>query len=730
MIMNKNIILEINRNLELMGVKTNKFLIKESVVPVPAFKVITAPIVQNYLKSLRNVNALLDLVPSNNVAAATTKLQPLLNKKYDDILLNPILKTQFNEFIKEIPGEALAKKVAELDDSLTISVDNIKKKISKPIDNVNWGEAQLERYKSGIEVSIKNVFQQTISKNATPQEKDFYDALENDMIKDIQNKIDIKIQDLVLEAEKKKSLDVIIPEFKGKLVGPIEGFRSEMFELLNTYWLNWIRKKFIPADFERITKGIAKDLNLALQDTKVHPYYHLRKLIFRFLPERPPAQQFEEAFLKWVEQFIPAIESDMVKKRFKAFLESEDVKKDLGDLFSEEYSKTTEGLKLKILRENVAPWFKLITQSPLRPGKGYGARVAEWGERIFAVLNHQTPHLPKELKQLYGAKSFRSRVQAMFGNKIIRFFVVPFVLGFIETIYDVLRDTVKTFENFKSELLDEENNLKKVKVELEKLREVYNSSNQDETLIEDLNEFITNIDDELEKLKTERKELTESINSTLTEKFVKNYKHWFPIWFESDPYNIGDDNFLKIVNYEFIQTPLFFMYWDEFIVKTVDIVVDLTKSRDDKNKLLNQRFNSLQTLIRNNRDCLAGVNASITNQTELTEQIKKIRECVEKNNPGISQGEPAPSPTPSPTPQSYVPPVKKYLEDNKLNPEYLQKATPDQNGFKWFLKNDFNKQMLPNSYKQDNPPVGQALNDDGTEGKSYYYDAEKLWTEY
>jgi len=723
--MNKNIILEIDRNLELMGIKTSKFLIKENVVPIPALKVITAPIVKNYLQSLTKMGLLIDLVPMINRTIALPKLNPIYDKTYDEILQNQSLKTQFNEFIKEVSGEKLALKSAELDSQLNSSVNTLKKSLNKDVSS-SWGEEQLTLYQSNVGRVIDKFFDSTIAKNATTDEKEFYDALKTELKNEFNNNIQSKIDNITLDKEKKELLDELTPKFEGKLQSPLEGLRSETFELLNTYWLNWLRKKYLPNEFEVQTEKIAQEISEALKDPSVQPYYHLRRLVFRFLIDRPLERNFEEAFLKWSENLVPANESFTFKNNMKIFLKSEDIKKGLGDVFSEEYSKTREGLTIDIIKSNFIPWCKLVSKSPLNPiaifQKKYGSNIVEWFQRLNSLLARQTPLLPEELKKIYGAKTFRQRLMAAASNKILRFSVIPLVLASLETIYDVIFDTIKNYQTFLDQILNEEKQLKDILNEIKKLRQ--DTPPEQDEYIKALDELIKTVEENLEKITKERQELQEHMRMSLGEKFKENFLHWFPIWFSTDPYKIGDDNFLKYVNSNVIRTPLCFTYYDEFLFKVLDKLIDLTTSRDDKNKIVNQRFSAFRDLVAKNNQCVRGIQIS-TNPETMLSLIQQISECVLRNNPQLQRNDTQVQPPPQPVTQK----IEKYL-DGTINPEYKEKATPDETGFKWFLDNDFGLKMFPNSFRNDNPPVAKSTKEDGTEGDDFYFDQTELWKKY
>lgn len=723
--MNKNIILEIDRNLELMGIKTSKFLIKENVVPIPALKVITAPIVKNYLQSLTKMGLLIDLVPMINRTIALPKLNPIYDKTYDEILQNQSLKTQFNEFIKEVSGEKLALKSAELDSQLNSSVNTLKKSLNKDVSS-SWGEEQLTLYQSNVGRVIDKFFDSTIAKNATTDEKEFYDALKTELKNEFNNNIQSKIDNITLDKEKKELLDELTPKFEGKLQSPLEGLRSETFELLNTYWLNWLRKKYLPNEFKVQTEKIAQEISEALKDPSVQPYYHLRRLVFRFLIDRPLERNFEEAFLKWSENLVPANESFTFKNNMKIFLKSEDIKKGLGDVFSEEYSKTREGLTIDIIKSNFIPWCKLVSKSPLNPiaifQKKYGSNIVEWFQRLNSLLARQTPLLPEELKKIYGAKTFRQRLMAAASNKILRFSVIPLVLASLETIYDVIFDTIKNYQTFLDQILNEEKQLKDILNEIKKLRQ--DTPPEQDEYIKALDELIKTVEENLEKITKERQELQEHMRMSLGEKFKENFLHWFPIWFSTDPYKIGDDNFLKYVNSNVIRTPLCFTYYDEFLFKVLDKLIDLTTSRDDKNKIVNQRFSAFRDLVAKNNQCVRGIQIS-TNPETMLSLIQQISECVLRNNPQLQRNDTQVQPPPQPVTQK----IEKYL-DGTINPEYKEKATPDETGFKWFLDNDFGLKMFPNSFRNDNPPVAKSTKEDGTEGDDFYFDQTELWKKY
>lgn len=723
--MNKNIILEIDRNLELMGIKTSKFLIKENVVPIPALKVITAPIVKNYLKSLRNIGSLLDLVPSINQGIALTKLNSIYHKTYDEILQNQSLKTQFNEFIKEVSGEKLALKSAELDSPLNLSVNTLKKSLNKDVSS-SWGEEQLTLYQSNLGKVIDKFFDSTIAKNATTDEKEFYDALKTELKNEFENNIQTKIDNITLDKVKKELLDELTPKYKGGTGSTFEKLRPATFELLNTYWLNWLRRKYLPKEFEAQTEKIAKEISEALKDPSVHPYFHLRKLVFRFLPDRPLERNFEEAFLEWSEKLVPANESFTFKTDMKNFLKSEEIKKSLGDLFSEEYSKTREGLKIDIIKSNFIPWCKLVSKSPINliaiVQKKYGSNIVEWFQRLNSLLARQTPLLPEELKKLYGAKTFRQRLMASTSNKILRFSVIPLVLAALETVYDVIVDRIKNYKTFLDQILNEEKQLRDMLNEIKKLKE--DAPTKQNEYIKALDELIKTVEENLGKIKKEREELQEHMRMSLGEKFKENFLHWFPIWFSKDPYKIGDDNFLKYVNSNVIRTPFCFTYYDEFLFKVVDKFAEWITSQDDINKIMYQTTSAFRDVVARNNQCVRGIQIS-TNLEDMTKTIQQISECVLRNNPQLQRTDTQVQPPPQPVTQK----IEKYL-NGTINPEYKEKATPDETGFKWFLDNDYGLKMYPNSFKNDDPPVAKSTKEDGTEGDDFYFDQKELWKKY
>ena len=723
--MNKNIILEIDRNLELMGIKTSKFLIKENVVPIPALKVITAPIVKNYLRTLSNIGSLIDLVPATNRAIALTKLNPIYDKTYAEILQNTSLKTQFDDFIKEVSGEKLALKSAELDSPLKSSIDTLKKSFYKDIQ-ASWGEEQLTKYQLGMEKGIDNFFDSKFTKNATPEEKEFYDALKTELKNEFKNNIQTKIDNITLDKGKNELLDELTPKFTGKTGGTFEKLRPATFELLNTYWLNWLRIKYLKNEFEFQTKKIAQEISEALKDPSVHPYFHLRKLVFRFLPDRPLERNFEEAFLKWSEKLVPPNESYTFKNNMKIFLTSERVQKDLGDLFSDEYSKTREGLKIDIIKSNFIPWCKLVSKSPINLiaifQKKYGSNIVEWFQRLNSLLARQTPLLPEELKKLYGAKTFRQRLMASASNKILRFSVIPLVLAALETVYDVIVDRIKNYKTFLDQILNEEKQLRDMLNEIKKLKE--DAPTEQNEYIKALDDLIVTVEENLGKMTKEREELQEHMRMSLGEKFQENFLHWFPIWFSKDPYKIGDDNFLKYVNSNVIRTPFCFTYYDEFLFKVADKLIDFTTSQDDINKIMYQTTSAFRDVVARNNQCVQRTQLS-TNLEDMTRTIQQISECVLRNNPQLQRTDTQVQPPPQPVTQK----IEKYL-DGTINPEYKEKATPDETGFKWFLDNDYGLKMYPNSFKNDDPPVAKSTKEDGTEGDNFYFDRTELWKKY
>lgn len=723
--MNKNIILEIDRNLELMGIKTSKFLIKENVVPIPALKVITAPIVKNYLQSLSKIGLLIDLVPAIKRPIALPKLNPIFDKTYAEILQSPSLKAQFDEFIKEVSGENLALKSAELDTQLKSKVERLKKYLKDSMSS-SWGEEQLTIYQSGVGKLIDNFFDSNIAKNATPDEKEFYDALKAELKNEFNNNIQSKIDNITLQKQSKELLDDMSPKFTGKTGSTFEKLRPATFELLNTYWLNWLRRNYLPKEFEAQTEKIAKEISEALKDPSVHPYFHLRKLVFRFLIDRPLERNFEEAFLKWSEKLVPVNESFTFKTNMKNFLTSERVQKDLGDLFSDEYSKTREGLKIDIIKSNFIPWCKLVSKSPINViaivQKKYGSNIVEWFQRLNSLLARQTPLLPEELKKLYGAKTFRQRLMASASNKILRFSVIPLVLAALETVYDVIVDRIKNYQTFVDQILNEEKQLKDILNEIKKLKE--DAPTEQNEYIKALDELIKTVEENLGKIKKEREELQEHMRMSLGEKFQENFLHWFPIWFSKDPYKIGDDNFLKYVNSNVIRTPFCFTYYDEFLFKVVDKFAEWITSQDDINKIMYQTTSAFRDVVARNNQCVRGIQIS-TNLEDMTKTIQQISECVLRNNPQLQRTDTQVQPPPQPVTQK----IEKYL-DGTINPEYKEKATPDETGFKWFLDNDFGLKMFPNSFKNDDPPVAKSTKEDGTEGDNFYFHRTELWKKY